>query len=120
MNAKHESHLNTVAASNDIFVSTLIPARRWIASAVAVVMTGLMLAVVTLPTTHAPRLTWINGIHVTDLAPVEVTPSADDLKVASALGHAAVGVAANGAAQLGAQLVMPYYSFGNTSTDSKE
>jgi hypothetical protein len=116
MNAKS----NSTAAANDVFASTVPPARRWIASAAAVVMTSLTLAVVTLPTTHAPEVSWVNGIHVTNLAPVEVTPTAIDMKAAALLEHAAVGVADGAAAQLGAQLAMPYYSFGTTSASSKE
>lgn len=119
MNAKLNSN-NPAVATHDVFTSTLIPARRWIASAAAVVMTSLTLAVVSLPTTRTPAVTWINGVHVTNLAPVEVTPTAADLKAASLLEHAAVGVAGGAAAQLGAQLAMPYYSFGTTSTSSKE
>ncbi|MBD8873906.1 hypothetical protein IHE47_13870 [Rhodanobacter sp. DHB23] len=81
-------------------------------------MTSLTLAVVSLPT-QVPEVAWINGIHVTNLAPVEVTPTAADMK-AALLEHAAVGAANGAAAQLGAQLAMPYYSFGTTSTSSKE
>jgi hypothetical protein len=119
MNAKSNSN-NPAVASNDAFTSTLTPARRWIASAAAVVMTSLTLAAVTQPTTHTPQVAWINGIHVTNLAPVEVTPTAADMQAASLLEHAAVGVANGAAAQLGAQLAMPYYSFGTTSASSKE
>jgi len=118
MNAKLDSN-NPAVAARDVFTSALVPARRWIASAAAVVMTGLTLAVVSLPTTRAPAVTWINGIHVTDLAPVEVTPTDADLKAVSMLEHAAVGASA-AAGQLGAQLAMPYYSFGTTSSSSKE
>lgn len=119
MNAKRESSTNRPAVvADDVFVSTLIPARHWIASAVALVMTSLTLAVVSLPS-RAPELSWINGIHVTNLAPVEVTPTATELKAASLLGQAAVGIATlpdgGSAAQLGAQLAMPYYSFGSTT-----
>ncbi|MBD8879715.1 MULTISPECIES: hypothetical protein [Rhodanobacter] len=118
MNAKLNSH-NPAVATHDVFTTTLVPARRWIASAVAVVMTSLTLAVVSLPT-HVPAVAWINGIHVTNLTPVEVTPTAADMKAAATLEHAAVGVANGAAVQLGAQLAMPYYSFGTTSASSKE
>lgn len=118
MNAKHESSTNRPVVADDVFVSTLIPARRWIAAAAALVMTSLTLAVVTLPV-RTPEVAWINGIHVTDLAPVEVAPTAAELKAAALLEHAAVGIVTlpdgGRAAQLGAQLAMPYYSFG-TST----
>lgn len=119
MNAKSNTR-NPAIASNDVFTSTMTPARHWIAAAAAVVMTSLTLAAVTLPTTHAPEVSWINGIHVTNLAPVEVTPTAIDMKAAALLEHAAVGVANGAATQLGAQLAMPYYSFGTTGTSSKE
>ncbi|HEX8778221.1 MAG TPA: hypothetical protein VF738_08875, partial [Rhodanobacter sp.] len=86
----------------------------------AVVMTSLTLAVVSLPETRTAEVAWINGIHVTNLAPVQVTPTAAELKAAALLEHAAVGIATlpggDGAAQLGAQLAMPYYSFGSTTT----
>jgi hypothetical protein len=104
--------------TNDIYVTTLLPASRWIASAVAVVMTSLTLAVVSLPI-RAPQTAWVGGIHVTDLAPVAVSPSRAELSAAGVLEHAAVGAAAISesahAAQLGAQLAMPYYSFGTAS-----
>ncbi len=120
MNAKHESRTNrTAVVADDVFVSTLVPARRWIASAAALVMTGLTLAMVSLPGPVAPRVGWIDGIHVTNLPAVEVTPTAAELKAAALLEHAAVGAATlpdgGSAARLGAQLAMPYYSFG-TST----
>lgn len=63
----------------------------------------------------------INGVKVIDLAPVVVHPSAEDLRSAALLP--ATTVAANSVASvevrakadrvLGAQLVMPYYSFGS-------
>lgn len=119
MNAKHESSTNRPAVvADDVFVSTLIPARHWIASAAAVVMTSLTLALVSLPS-PTPRLSWINGIHVTDFPAVEVTPTAAERKAAALLEHAAVGIVtlpdSGRAAQLGAQLAMPYYSFGSST-----
>lgn len=118
MNAKHESSTNRPVVADDVFVSTLIPARHWIASAAALVMTSLTLALVNLPV-RTPEVAWINGIHVTNLPAVEVTPTAAELKAAALLEHAAVGIVTlpdgGRAAQLGAQLAMPYYSFG-TST----
>jgi hypothetical protein len=118
MNAKHESSTNRPVVADDVFVSTLSPARHWIASVAALLMTGLTLAIVSQPV-HTPELAWINGLHVTNLAPVEVTPTATDLKSAALLEHAAVGIVAlpdgSSAAQLGAQLAMPYYSFGTAT-----
>ena len=81
-------------------------------------MTCLTLAVVSLPI-HTPEVAWINGIHVTDFPAIEVTPTAAERKAAALLEHAAVGTVTlpdgSAAARLGAQLAMPYYSFG-TST----
>lgn len=119
MNAKHESSTNRPdVAAADVFVSTLIPARRWIASAAALVMTSLTLALVNQPV-RTPEVAWINGIHVTNLAPVEVVPTAAEMKAAALLENAAMGIVTlpdgGRAARLGAQLAMPYYSFG-TST----
>lgn len=115
--------MNNPSASrhNDIYATTLLPASRWIASAVAVVMTSLTLAVVSLPV-HAPRVAWVGNTHITDLAPVTVSPSRADLSAAGVLQQAAVGAAVLSesahAAQLGAQLAMPYYSFGSNSDNS--
>lgn len=116
MNAKHESSMNRPA--DDVFVSTLIPARRWIASAAALVMTSLTLALVNLPV-PTPEVASINGIRVTNLAPVEVVPTTAELKAAALLENAAIGIATlpdgGRAARIGAQLAMPYYSFGITT-----
>jgi hypothetical protein len=64
----------------------------------------------------------INGVKVIDLAPVEVRPSADDQRAAALLTAADLTIgnspitrqAESGASLLGAQLAMPYYSFGST------
>lgn len=68
----------------------------------------------------------INGIHVIDMAPVNVTPSAEDLRAAALTAvnntveaTAATAVAGLGSraeadtALIGSQMAMPYYSFGN-------
>jgi hypothetical protein len=65
----------------------------------------------------------INGVRVIDLAPVSVRPSATELRqaarstdadLASALMMPAFDArASTGASLLGAQLAMPYYSFGS-------
>ncbi|BFI96354.1 MAG: hypothetical protein RSP_18640 [Rhodanobacter sp.] len=119
MNAKLDTH-HAAVATRDAFIDALLPARRWIASAAAVVMTGLTLAVVNLPVTRTAEVAWIDGLRVTNLEPVQVTPTDADMKAAALLENAAVGVANGAAAQFGAQLAMPYYSFGTTSTSSKE
>ncbi|KRE90578.1 hypothetical protein ASG87_18670 [Frateuria sp. Soil773] len=62
----------------------------------------------------------VNGVKVVDLAPVTVRPSADDLRAAALIGNASAAIAVpgvvrgaeSGASLLGAQLAMPYYSFG--------
>ncbi|MFC5743386.1 hypothetical protein [Dyella tabacisoli] len=64
----------------------------------------------------------INGAKVINLSPLEVRPSAEDLRAAALLTEAgmvsATATAAlthgaeTGARLLSAQLVMPYYSFG--------
>ena len=64
----------------------------------------------------------INGVKVIDLAPVVVHPTAEDLRAAALLADAGVAAlatpllrseAAASRGVLGAQLAMPYYSFGN-------
>jgi hypothetical protein len=66
----------------------------------------------------------INGTKVTNLAPVNVSPSAEDRRAASLLTDANVigmttlpGLGQAGDAGqfslIGSQLAMPYYSFGN-------
>lgn len=65
----------------------------------------------------------INGAKVINLSPLEVRPSAEDLRAAALLTEAGmVNAAATtaitrgaeaGASLIGAQLVMPYYSFGS-------
>ncbi|MFC4526555.1 hypothetical protein ISN76_12195 [Dyella halodurans] len=72
---------------------------------------------------HAVPASEINGVRVITLAPIEVRPTAEDFR-AAALSEAGVATAtvshllspaspAN-ASVLGAQLAMPYYSFGTT------
>jgi hypothetical protein len=65
----------------------------------------------------------INGAKVINLSPLEVRPSAEDLRAAALLTEAGMVSATAttaltrgaeaGASMLGAQLVMPYYSFGS-------
>ncbi|MGO4700440.1 hypothetical protein [Dyella sp. 2RAB6] len=68
----------------------------------------------------------INGVKVINLAPVEVRPTAADMRAAALLADAGLATATvgmapvaahaaeSGVALLGAQLAMPYYSFGTT------
>ncbi|WP_267225976.1 hypothetical protein [Dyella silvae] len=64
----------------------------------------------------------INGVKVIDLAPVVVRPTAEDMRAAALLADASVAAitaapllsadATPATTVLGAQLAMPYYSFG--------
>lgn len=72
----------------------------------------------------------INGVKVIDLAPIEVRPTAEDMRTAALLADASVasaiamptlaGDTESSASLLGAQLAMPYYSFGKFGHASKE
>lgn len=120
MNARHPSQQNLAA---DLVSDVIVPARRWIASSIAVLMTSATLAIVGMPLVpSAPTL--INGLTVTDFAPVVVTPTAAEQKAAAALGSVAAkalqATDSARAAQLGAQLAMPYYSFDSAAKGSKE
>ncbi|HET6432368.1 hypothetical protein [Dyella sp.] len=65
----------------------------------------------------------INGVRVIDLAPVNVTPTAQDLRAAALTAYlnvpaaTAAGTLDNRAEAdirlVGTQMAMPYYSFGN-------
>ena len=72
---------------------------------------------------NAPRMpvTEINGAKVINLAPVEVRPTADDERAAlltaaslTLVNSPIVSETQSAASLLGAQLAMPYYSFGST------
>lgn len=96
-------------------------AQNLIALAAATLFTATGLVALNSPVRTAP-VSEINGIRVVNLAPVEVRPSASDLRAAALLSDAGVagallapaldGRAEAGATLLGAQLAMPYYSFG--------
>jgi hypothetical protein len=95
-------------------------AQNLIALAAATLFTATGLVALNTPVRSAP-VSEINGIHVVNLAPVEVRPSAGeqraalltDAGVASVMLAPAIGSHAEaGATLLGAQLAMPYYSFG--------
>ena len=95
-------------------------AQNLIALAAATLFTATGLVALNTPVRSAP-VSEINGIHVVNLAPVEVRPSASeqraalltDAGVASVMLAPAIGSHAEaGATLLGAQLAMPYYSFG--------
>jgi hypothetical protein len=96
-------------------------AQNLIALAAATLITATSLATLNNPVRTAP-VSEINGIRVVNLAPVEVTPTASDLRAAALLESSditsatlapALGARAEaGATLLGAQLAMPYYSFG--------
>jgi hypothetical protein len=92
-----------------------------IALTAAVLFTTVSLVALS-PNTPKVHVTEINGAKVIDLAPVVVHPSADDRRAAALLASADLTIAnspiahhvASSASLLGAQLSMPYYSFGTT------
>jgi hypothetical protein len=92
-----------------------------IAITAAVLFTTVSLVALSPNTPKAPAAE-INGVKVIELAPVEVRPSSDDVRAAALLTTASLSVtdstfareSESGASLLGAQLAMPYYSFGNT------
>jgi hypothetical protein len=72
---------------------------------------------------HVLPVSEINGVKVINLAPVDVRPTAEDMRAAALLADAGIATltaspllrseAAAKAGMLGSQLAMPYYSFGN-------
>jgi hypothetical protein len=96
-------------------------AQNLISLAAATLFTATGLVALNTPVRSAPA-SEINGIRVVDLAPVQVSPSASDLRAAALLSDADITSATlaptlgtraeTGATLLGAQLAMPYYSFG--------
>lgn len=73
---------------------------------------------------HSLPVSEINGVKVIDLAPIDVRPTAEDMRAAALYIDAGVAAALTAAPMLrpeavasrgvlGAQLAMPYYSFGN-------
>lgn len=94
-----------------------------LATTAAVLLTAAGLAALNTNVKVVP-VTEINGVKVINLAPVTVHPTAEDLRAAALLADAGVATATvapmaaraaeSGAALLGAQLAMPYYSFGST------
>ncbi|NUO72629.1 MAG: hypothetical protein HOQ10_07930 [Frateuria sp.] len=95
-------------------------AQNLIALAAATLFTATGLVALSSPVRTAP-VSEINGIRVVNLAPVEVHPGASEMR-AALLGEADLSSAllvpaldahaGAGATLLGAQLAMPYYSFG--------
>jgi hypothetical protein len=87
----------------------------------AVLFTTVSLVALSPSTPKAP-VSEIDGLKVINLAPVEVRPSADDKRAAALLAAASLTVVNSSMARqtessaslLGAQLAMPYYSFGST------
>lgn len=92
-----------------------------IAITAAVLFTSVSLIALSPSTPRAPA-TEINGMKVITLPAVDVRPSADDQRAAAMLAAASLTIAnsplaskaESGASLLGAQLAMPYYSFGST------
>jgi hypothetical protein len=87
-----------------------------IAITAAVLFTTVSLIALSPSTPKAPAAE-IDGLKVINLAPVEVRPSSDEQRAAALLTAANFSItqeSESGASLLGAQLAMPYYSFGNT------
>jgi hypothetical protein len=87
-----------------------------IAITAAVLLTTVSLVALSPSFPKAP-VAEINGMKVINLAPVNVRPSADDERAAALLTTTSLtgnSDIESGAALLGAQMAMPYYSFGNT------
>jgi hypothetical protein len=122
MNTQPDNVNNPVAIMDDAFVSAPIQATSLVSLLAALLITGFGLYALS----HgAPRFEphMIDGIKVTDLAPVEVRADAAELRAAelrAATLSAGTAIMAlprsveTGAGMLGAQLAMPYYSFGDT------
>jgi hypothetical protein len=96
-------------------------AQNLIALTAAALITAAGLVALATPVRTA-RASEINGVRVVDLAPVVVRPTAAELRASALLDDAGVASIAlaptleahaeAGATLLGAQLAMPYYSFG--------
>lgn len=96
-------------------------AQNLIALAAATLFTATGLVALNTPVSTSP-VSEINGVRVVNLAPIEVRPSASERRDAALLGDADITGATlaptlsthaeAGATLLGAQLAMPYYSFG--------
>jgi hypothetical protein len=86
-----------------------------IAITAAVLFTTVSLLAIS-PNTPKVAVTEINGAKVINLAPVEVHPAAALLTTASItlVNSPIASETESGASLLGAQLAMPYYSFGST------
>lgn len=92
-----------------------------IAITAAVLFTSISLIALSPNTPRVPAAE-INGAKVINLAPVEVRPTAEDQRAAAMLTTASLTIAnlplarqtESDASLLGAQLAMPYYSFGST------
>jgi len=96
-----------------------------IALTAAVLFTTVSLVALS-PNAPTIRANEINGAKVIDLAPVVVHPSAEDRRAAALLASADLIIVNTPAARhvesraslLGAQLSMPYYSFGTAKLTS--
>jgi hypothetical protein len=110
----------TPVLHSDAHTPASVPAHKVVSFIAAVLFTSASLIALS-SGTHPTPVTEINGIKVINLAPVEVRPSAMEMRAAALLTDAdipaAISWASHGAeidaSLLGAQLAMPYYSFGN-------
>ncbi|WP_329740599.1 hypothetical protein [Dyella sp. A6] len=113
------------APTDEVFATAPAHTTRLLSLVAAVLITGL--GVFALSHGSAGALPgMVDGIKVTTLAPVQVRPTAAELRAALQGVDMETGAAvmslphtvATGAGMLGAQLAMPYYSFGNTHSKS--
>ncbi|MGC1550417.1 MAG: hypothetical protein WA777_18000 [Rhodanobacter sp.] len=111
----------TPVLHNDVHTSAYVPAQKVVSFIAAILFTSVSLIALSSGAHRTTPVTEINGTKVINLAPVQVRPSAMELRAAELLTDAdipaAISWASHGAeidaSLLGAQLAMPYYSFGN-------
>lgn len=110
------------APIDDVFVSAPIRTTPLLSLAAAILITGFGLFALSHGSAGIqPGV--IDGIRVTNLAPVVVHPTASEMRAAMLDADAETGAAVmtlphsveTSASMLGAQLAMPYYSFGHTT-----
>lgn len=119
----HASH--AASHADDSVVAAPIQASSLVSLLGALLITGMGLFALSHGTPNfQPHM--IDGLKVTDLAPVEVRPSAAEMRAALSSLDMRAGTAImalphaveSSAGMLGAQLAMPYYSFGNTTSST--
>lgn len=122
---KSQSHNNSRNLSmpmDDVFMSAPIRTTPVLSLVAAVLITGLGLFALSHGSAGI-QPSVIDGMRVTNLAPVLVRPTASEMRAAMLDADAETGAAVmtlphsveTSASLLGAQLAMPYYSFGHTT-----